>query len=112
MATEVESLFREARTAAAELGATATVRFGGHEYVGIRGMPRNGREIGEPGQGYIEMRNMTVRLLASEIVGDVPGDGDVVDLKVGDGKWEPRTVAVHHVYGMPTVLLQMGAQYD
>jgi hypothetical protein len=100
------------RTALATLGATATVRFGGAEYVGIRGTPRDSRDVGAPGRGSMDARNMTVRLLATELKGDAPKAGDQIDLMGARSTWEPRAVVdVQHATDAATVLLTLGGQY-
>jgi hypothetical protein len=101
-----------ARTQCAIMGATARVRFGGAEYVGIRGTPRDSRDVGAPGRGSMDSRNMTVRLLATELKGDAPKAGDQIDLMGARSTWEPRAVVdVQHATDAATVLLTLGGQY-
>ena len=100
------------RTALATLGATATVRFGGVEYVGIRGMPRESRDIGTPGRGAMDSQDMTVRLLRTELKGDAPKAQEQIDVKGANATWLRRTVtAVSGFHDGATVVLTLGAEY-
>jgi hypothetical protein len=60
----------------------------------------------------MDARNMTVRLLATELKGAAPKAGDQIDLMGARSTWEPRAVVdVQHATDAATVLLTLGGQY-